>query len=126
MVGTLIEIYVGNKATTLTCQNGSTRIGILKEHATHFYPSQKIEASKVSYVREVRGKQTGTASATGMGYEMTSKTEWQPAPEPSEDDYQSAAGVKMEVSYEHLKKEHAQWTDDRSEGKVQAAIDQDK
>ena len=96
---------------------------------SHFYPHQKIDPSEVSYVREVRGKQTGTASATGMGYEMTSKTEWQPAPEPSEDDYQSAVGVKFEVSYEQLKKDRDKWLTDLSEGKVQAVrrvIDQEK
>ena len=117
--GKQYEILENQDNTLLLLQfEGYTKL-VAISGCSHFYPGQKIDPSKVSYVREVE-KWNKIRGIEVDDIEIT--LEWQPAPEPSEDDYQSAAGVKMEVSYEHLKKEHDKWLTDLSEGKIRAII----
>jgi len=82
---------------------------LLKEgNLSHFYPGQKIDPSKVSYVREVT---TTVALKEHKSSALQIYKQWQPAPEPLKND-----------GFKEYSQEHAQWTADRSEGKVLAII----
>ena len=147
------KVYYNSKLVTITWKykNGTwlvcdksnpTRhesIIVLTSELTHYQPGQKVDPSKVSYVREVKwcnqyrcnfGSLISDKYCPTCGRTAPRIEQWQPAPEPEE---QIPDGTEHPVTHEPLywmrNPLHAQWLTDRSEGKVQAVrrvIDQEK
>jgi len=86
---------------------------------THFYPGQKIDPSKVSYVRKIEFEEDEGAVMANI----LKLVEWQPAPEPEKE----IKKVKYKKDWPKIQPnpKHAQWLTDKSSGKVRAVINQE-
>lgn len=131
----IIRVIVNSK--TVLLENGD-RHDI--KALSHFYPGQKIDPFKVSYVREVKidERKEPHDMKTKYGVRKSSITvetfEWQPAPEPEKPTpgMSQMGGQDNDIEYEpedefaqrfkEWENDHDKWVTDLSEGTVQATI----